>query len=107
MPWAFVFPGYGPEPRHPSQLYEAGLEGLALFVVLYALWRRPAIRVRLGWLSGAFLVGYGLARAFAEIFRDADPAIGFLLAGTTTGQWFSLPMVALGLYLIVRARPHA
>ncbi|MBK8908811.1 MAG: prolipoprotein diacylglyceryl transferase [Rhodospirillales bacterium] len=104
VPWAMVFPHGGPEPRHPSQLYEAGLEGAALLVILLLLWRSEAVRRRFGVLSGTFLIGYGVFRAFVEMFRDADPGVGFLLAGTTTGQWFSVPMVLFGLYLIIRAR---
>lgn len=106
VPWGMVFPGGGAEPRHPSQLYEAVLEGLALLVILVLLWRSAAIRSRHGMLSGVFLIGYGAFRAFAEIFRDADPGVGFLVAGTTTGQWFSIPMLLLGLYLVVRAKSH-
>jgi phosphatidylglycerol:prolipoprotein diacylglycerol transferase len=105
LPWAMVFPLGGPHPRHPSQLYEAGLEGVVLLALLLLLWRRQAVRIRHGLLSGTFLVGYGLARGFAEVFRDADPGVGFLIAGTTTGQWFSIPMVLFGIYLIARARP--
>jgi phosphatidylglycerol:prolipoprotein diacylglycerol transferase len=105
-PWAMVFPHGGPLPRHPSQLYEAVLEGLVLFIVLLLSWRRPGVRARHGLLTGMFLVGYGIARAVAEHFRDADPGVGFLLGGTTTGQWFSLPMVAAGVWLMVRARPR-
>jgi phosphatidylglycerol:prolipoprotein diacylglycerol transferase len=104
--WAMVFPLGGASPRHPSQLYEAVLEGMVLLVLLVLLWRRQPVRVRHGLLSGVFLVGYGLARAFAEAFRDADPGVGFLVAGTTTGQWFSVPMVLFGAYLIGRARPR-
>lgn len=106
VPWAMVFPRGGPDPRHPSQLYQAGLEGLVLIVVLYLVWRRPALRERAGLLSGVFLIGYGLARAFAEQFREPDPGIPYLILGTTWAQWLSVPMLALGLWLILRARPR-
>lgn len=103
-PWAMVFPHGGPLARHPSQLYEALLEGLALFVALAWLWRKEALRRRIGWLSGAFLVGYGLARSLAEFFREPDAHIGFLVGGVTMGQILSLPMIAAGLWLIGRAK---
>ncbi|MBC8267217.1 MAG: prolipoprotein diacylglyceryl transferase [Rhodospirillaceae bacterium] len=103
VPWAIVFPRGGPEPRHPSQLYEAFFEGLVLFVVLYVLSRQEWVRRRPGILSGVFLVGYMLARSFVEFFRQPDAHIGFLSAGTTMGQWLSAPMAALGLFLIYRA----
>ena len=90
-------------PRHPSQLYEAGLEGLVLFVLLYALVRRGALE-RTGTLSGAFMIGYGLARLAVEFVRQPDEYLGFLTAGATMGQLLSLPMVLIGLWLVVRAR---
>lgn len=104
VPWAMVFPRGGPIPRHPSQLYEAALEGLVLFVVLHLLWRIEAVRRRAGVLSGVFLVGYGLARTVVETFRQPDLHIGLLTGGSTMGQWLSAPMMVLGLYLIVRAK---
>jgi phosphatidylglycerol---prolipoprotein diacylglyceryl transferase len=103
VPWAMVFPGYGPEPRHPSQLYEAGLEGLALFVVLHLLWRIPAIRCRPGVLTGAFLIGYGLFRSFAELFREPDSFLGFIWSGLTMGQLLSLPLLAVGIGIVAWA----
>ena len=104
LPWAMVFPVAGPEPRHPSQLYQAGLEGLALLVILSLLCARPAVRARFGVLSGVFLVGYGVARSVGELFRQPDPFLGFLFAGATMGQLLSVPMILAGAYLIVRAR---
>ena len=104
VPWAMVFPGGGDAPRHPSQLYEAGLEGAGLFVLLFVLGRIEGIRRRAGLLTGVFLTGYALARAFAELFRQPDVHIGFLLGGTTMGQWLSAPMLAIGVYLIVSAK---
>jgi len=104
VPWAMVFPTGGPEPRHPSQLYQAFLEGACLFVLLQALARSPAVRARPGLLSGAFLAGYGVARIIGEVFRQPDAHLGFLFGVVTMGQLLSLPMVAAGLWLILRAR---
>ena len=98
-----AFPGYGPQPRHPSQLYEAGLEGIALFVILFLLWREPAIRDRPGLLTGAFLVGYGMFRSFAELFREPDRHLGFIAEGLTMGQLLSLPMVLVGVLFVLHA----
>ncbi len=105
VPWAMVFPTGGPEPRHPSQLYQAGLEGLALFALLMVLAGRPSVRARAGVLSGVFLVGYGVARIVGEIFRQPDAHLGFLFAGATMGQLLSVPMVLVGAWLIWRAKP--
>jgi phosphatidylglycerol---prolipoprotein diacylglyceryl transferase len=104
LPWAMIFPAAGPEPRHPSQLYQALMEGLILFVALFALSRREAIRTRFGYLTGAFLVGYGIARIIGEFFRQPDPFLGFLAFGATMGQLLSIPMVIAGLWLILRTR---
>ena len=105
LPWAMVFPGAGPDARHPSQLYQAGMEGLLLLVVLALLCRRPAVRARFGTLTGVFLIGYGIARSIGETFREPDQFLGFLVAGATMGQLLSIPMVLAGLWLILRARP--
>jgi phosphatidylglycerol:prolipoprotein diacylglycerol transferase len=102
-PWAMVFPRGGPQPRHPSQLYEAALEGLVLFLVLHLMVRAHAIERR-GTLTGAFLIGYAVARMLAEVFREPDAHLGFLLGGTTMGQWLSLPLLLAGLALVVWAR---
>ncbi|CAA7623561.1 prolipoprotein diacylglyceryl transferase [Magnetospirillum sp. UT-4] len=96
VPWAMIFPGGGPDPRHPSQLYQAGLEGLALFVVLHLIWRNRSLRERKGTISGAFLMGYGIARIIGELFRQPDAHLGFLVGGATMGQLLSLPLVAVG-----------
>lgn len=106
VPWAMVFPTGGAEPRHPSQLYQAGLEGIALFVVLMLLVRSQALRARRGFLSGAFLAGYGVARMIGEVFRQPDAHLGFLFAGATMGQLLSVPMVLVGVWLMVQARPR-
>jgi phosphatidylglycerol:prolipoprotein diacylglycerol transferase len=100
LPWAFVFPRGGPIPRHPSQLYEAALEGLVLFIVMYGLWNVRSVRERPGVLCGVFLVGYGLARFIVEFFREPDAHLGFLFAGATMGQLLSLPMIIVGLTII-------
>ena len=102
VPWAMVFPYGGPLPRHPSQLYQAVLEGVVLFVLLFALSRRDAIRARAGMLTGVFLTGYGLARIVGEFFREPDSFLGFLAFGATMGQLLSIPMVLAGLWLIRR-----
>lgn len=109
VPWAMVFPDGGPLPRHPSQLYEAALEGALLFAVLALLvWRAHALQ-RPGLCTGVFLAGYGLARMIAEQFRQPDAQIGFVAGGLTLGLLLSLPMVIVGLALIwhgLRARPE-
>ena len=102
VPWAMVFPGAGPLPRHPSQLYEAGLEGLALFVVLALLMRAGALR-RPGLILGAFALFYGLARSFCEFFREPDPQLGFLWGGLTMGMVLSVPLILAGILLIFAA----
>jgi phosphatidylglycerol:prolipoprotein diacylglycerol transferase len=102
-PWGMVFPRGGPVPRHPSQLYEAGLEGLILFAVLLVLARRGGL-ARVGLPTGTFLAGYGLARVTAEFFREPDAHLGFLVGGLTMGHLLSLPMLLAGLALIVWAR---
>ena len=104
VPWGVVFPHGGPEPRHPSQLYEAALEGVLLFVLLNLLRQSPAIRERRGFLTGAFVAGYALSRMTVELVRQPDAQIGFLSAGSTMGQWLSLPMLLVGLYFMLRAR---
>ncbi len=105
LPWAMIFPVAGPEPRHPSQLYQASMEGVALLIVLALACRNPAIRARFGTLTGIFLVGYGIARIIGEFFRQPDAFLGFLFAGATMGQLLSLPMILAGAWLIARAQP--
>ncbi len=102
VPWAMVFPSGGPIPRHPSQLYEAMLEGVVLFVVLTALIWRGALQ-RPGFILGAFALGYGLARSIGELFREPDIQIGFLWGGLTMGMLLSLPLIVAGLALIAVA----
>jgi phosphatidylglycerol:prolipoprotein diacylglycerol transferase len=107
VPWAVVFPHGGGEPRHPSQLYEAGLEGALLFgVMIWFAWgpREPGAG---GRLSGIFLIGYGLARSFVELFREPDAHLGFLIGGLTMGQLLSLPMIVIGALLVARSYGRA
>jgi phosphatidylglycerol:prolipoprotein diacylglycerol transferase len=106
-PWAMVFPtDPSALPRHPSQLYQAALEGLVLFAVLFLLVRLGRLK-QVGFLSGAFLAGYGLARILGEFFREPDPQLGFLFGPVTMGQLLSLPMVLVGIWFMARARPPA
>jgi len=105
VPWAMVFPHGGPLPRHPSQLYEATLEGLVLFALLALLAFRFGALRRPGTVSGAFLLCYGLARTAVEFVREPDAFLGVLGGIATMGQILSLPVAAAGLWLILRARP--
>jgi phosphatidylglycerol:prolipoprotein diacylglycerol transferase len=103
VPWAMVFPGAGPLPRHPSQLYEAGLEGLVLLAVLALLMRMGALK-RPGTVIGAFAVGYGCARLFCEFFREPDVQLGFLWGGLTMGMLLSAPLILAGILFIIAAQ---
>jgi phosphatidylglycerol:prolipoprotein diacylglycerol transferase len=107
VPWAMIFPNAGLEPRHPSQLYEAGLEGIVLFLILFALVRWTNIRERPGMLTGIFLIGYAVARIFVEFFREPDSFLGFLWFGATMGQLLSIPVFLLGLWAVWQARKAA
>ena len=104
VPWGMVFPNGGPEPRHPSQLYQAFLEGACLFALLMWLARSERIRSKPGFLAGAFLAGYGVARIIGEVFRQPDAHLGFLFAGATMGQVLSVPMILVGAWLMLRAK---
>ncbi len=103
VPWAMVFPDAGPSPRHPSQLYEAALEGLALFVVLALLIRAGALKRR-GTITGVFALGYGVARIACEFFREPDEQLGFLWGGLTMGMLLTVPVVIVGIVILVVAR---
>ena len=107
-PWAMAFPHGGPEPRHPSQLYQAALEGLALFALTMILVRAGALR-RPGLVAGAFVAGYAVARIVGEQFRQPDAQLGFLAGGLTMGTILSIPMLMAGLAVAARAlrRPAA
>ena len=98
VPWAMVFPQVDGLPRHPSQLYQFGLEGVLLFLLLwwYAGRTRP-----MGAVSAMFLIGYGAFRFIAEFAREPDNFLGFLAGGLTMGQWLSLPMMAAGVAMLV------
>ena len=100
VPWGMVFPAAGELPRHPSQLYQAGLEGLLLFVILALYSRKPR---PVGSIGGLFLVGYGCARFVVEYAREPDSHLGLLAFGWSMGQWLSMPMIVIGLGLIVLA----
>ena len=104
VPWAMVFPHpeAGPIPRHPSQIYEALLEGLLLFLVLYIMVRRGALQ-RTGLISGVFMMGYAVTRSTAELFREPDSYLGFIVQGLTMGQLLSLPMFLVGLWVTIWA----
>jgi phosphatidylglycerol---prolipoprotein diacylglyceryl transferase len=102
VPWAMVFPSGGPLPRHPSQLYEATLEGLVLLVVLALLMRAGALK-RPGLIVGCFAAGYAIARSSCEFFREPDAQLGFLWGGATMGQLLSIPLFLAGIAFIVYA----
>jgi phosphatidylglycerol---prolipoprotein diacylglyceryl transferase len=102
LPWAVVFPNGGPLPRHPSQLYEAFLEGIVLFTVLALMIRMGALK-RPGLILGSFILIYALARITGEMFREPDPQLGFLWGGLTMGMLLSVPMIFAGIILIVQA----
>jgi phosphatidylglycerol:prolipoprotein diacylglycerol transferase len=97
-----VFPTGGPLPRHPSQLYEATLEGLVLLLVLLVSMRLGALK-RPGLVTGLFAVGYALARIACEFFREPDPQLGFLWGGLTMGMVLSVPLMLTGLAFIAAA----
>jgi phosphatidylglycerol:prolipoprotein diacylglycerol transferase len=102
VPWGVIFPTGGPFPRHPSQIYEAALEGPVLFLVLAAAIRAGALK-RPGFVLGAFALGYGVARSFCELFREPDPQLGFLWGGLTMGTLLSLPLMLAGIVLMALA----
>jgi phosphatidylglycerol:prolipoprotein diacylglycerol transferase len=106
VPWALRFPADPEHLRHPSQLYEAALEGIVLFVILFLLSRSETIRKRLGTLSGAFLAGYAVSRLLVELVREPDPQLANLPLDTflSMGQWLSVPMLLYGIYLIATAK---
>lgn len=108
VPWAIVFPTGGPLPRHPSQLYEAALEGLLLFAVLaFLVYGLKKLKTP-GFVAGAFVAGYGAARVFVEFFREPDAHIGYLFGGwLTMGMVLSLPMILIGVWSMLKAREPA
>lgn len=108
--WAIIFPDSAPpgtpvsqiEPRHPSQLYQAGMEGLLLFLYLqWRFWRSEAVRTQPGRLSGEFLIGYAILRMMGEVFREPDASLFF---GLSRGTFYSVFLIAAGGWLIARGR---
>jgi phosphatidylglycerol---prolipoprotein diacylglyceryl transferase len=104
LPWGIVFPGAGPEPRHPSQLYEAGLEGILMFIVLWIMFWKTDARYQPGKLVGTGLIIYGVSRSLLELVRQPDAGLENLSWGLTMGQTLSLPMLIVGLYLVATAK---
>lgn len=105
LPWIMIFPGGGPAPRHPSQLYEAALEGLVVGAVLLVLFWKTKARWRPGLLVGTFTLGYALSRFTVEFFREPDAQLQDFAhrTGLSMGQWLTLPMMAVGLFFLARA----
>ena len=101
LPWSMVFPQVDLQPRHPSQLYQAGMEGLLLFALLWWYSSKPRGRRA---VSGMFLIGYGAFRWIGEYFREPDAGIFGHSYVISMGQWLSLPMVVVGIFLVVRAQ---
>jgi phosphatidylglycerol:prolipoprotein diacylglycerol transferase len=101
VPWGMLFRGAGDAPRHPSQLYEFALEGLALFLLLWWFSSKPRLR---GEVSALFLIGYGVFRFIAEFGREPDAFLGLLSLGLSMGQWLSAPMILAGVALFAWAR---
>lgn len=105
VPWAMVFPDGGPLPRHPSQLYEAALEGLVMIVVMLVLYWKTGARFRPGLLVGVFTAGIAFARFCVEFFREPDAQLQefAMRTGLSMGQWLTIPLILLGIVLVVRA----
>ena len=105
VPWAMVFPGAGNLPRHPSQLYEAGLEGLALMIIMLVAFWKTGARWRPGLLVGLFALLIAMARFVVEFFREPDAQLAEFArqTGLSMGQWLTLPLMAVGLIFLVRA----
>ena len=112
VPWAMVFPGAGDLPRHPSQLYQAGLEGLAMLVIMLALFWLTRARYRPGLLAGVFTLGMGAARFVNEFFREPDQQLAdfAMRTGLSMGQWLTIPLILTGLIVVfyaLRSKPLA
>ncbi len=105
VPWAMVFPRAGDLPRHPSQLYQAGLEGLAMLVIMLALFWFTRARYRPGLLAGVFTTGMGVARFVNEFFREPDQQLADFAArtGLSMGQWLTIPLILTGLIVVLYA----
>ncbi|MEQ1616470.1 MAG: prolipoprotein diacylglyceryl transferase family protein, partial [Hyphomicrobiaceae bacterium] len=104
VPWSMAFPDAGTMTRHPSQLYEATLEGLALFLLLRVLTHKTLALKSPGTVTGVFLAGYGVARSFCEFFREPDAQHAFTKGILTPGIAYSIPMIMLGVWFVMRAR---
>jgi phosphatidylglycerol:prolipoprotein diacylglycerol transferase len=109
LPWGVVFPAAGDLPRHPSQLYEAALEGILLFLILWYMFWKTKARYQPGRLVGAFILVYGLSRFALEYIREPDEHLVAFAQATHLhmGQWLSLPMIVAGLYLLLTAKRRA
>ena len=105
--WGIIFPGGGPLPRYPSQLFEAFGEGVVLFLLLAYLFWRTGARNRPGLLSGVFIGGFGLVRFIIEFFREPDSQVGYLVLHLTMGQLLCLPMILIGLIMIATSGGRA
>jgi phosphatidylglycerol:prolipoprotein diacylglycerol transferase len=105
VPWAIVFPNGGPEPRHPSQLYEAALEGLLMAAIMWPLFFKTDARYKPGFLFGTAALIYGLSRFAVEFVREPDQQLQWLVqeSGLSMGQWLTIPMIVIGLFLIFTA----
>jgi phosphatidylglycerol:prolipoprotein diacylglycerol transferase len=105
VPWAIVFPNGGDLPRHPSQLYEAGLEGLLMAAIMWPLFWKTDARYKPGFLFGMAAVIYGLSRFTVEFFREPDQQLQWLVeaSGLSMGQWLTIPMILIGLFLLFTA----
>ncbi|WP_211276767.1 prolipoprotein diacylglyceryl transferase [Erythrobacter tepidarius] len=105
VPWAMVFPGADDQPRHPSQLYQAGLEGLALLIVMMLLFWKTRARYRPGLLAGIFTLGIGISRFVNEFFRQPDAQLADFAArtGLSMGQWLTIPLILTGLIVVLYA----
>jgi phosphatidylglycerol:prolipoprotein diacylglycerol transferase len=105
VPWAMIFPNDPQQiPRHPSQLYEAGLEGLVLFIIVRIATHRFQALAHPGRASGLFALGYGVSRIIVEFFREPDAQLGYFFGFITMGMILSLPLVAIGIWLLLRSR---
>lgn len=100
VPWAMIFPAVDNVPRHPSELYEFGLEGIVLFIIIWFFSAKPR---PMGAVSGLFLIGYGTFRFLVEFTREPDDFLGLLSLGLSMGQWLSLPMIIAGVVMMAWA----
>nr|WP_321456186.1 prolipoprotein diacylglyceryl transferase [uncultured Cohaesibacter sp.] len=104
LPWGVVFPNGGPEPRHPSQLYEAALEGLLIFLILRIISHTTGALKKPGTIAGTFAILYAIFRTLVELVRVPDSQLGYFSLGTTMGMWLSVPMILAGIAMIIYAQ---